>query len=137
MKTSWVGHISQKVRAHVPLLFRQTDFSNPPAPVNESVFDAVPAAKPPTRSPKAGQTALEQEFARIAEQIALMWGHPELDTFLARLCIDDRGNRKGFPMPVMEELMFLALLHQRAHACVAPRHYDNRALMQDIHFLGR
>jgi hypothetical protein len=137
MKASWVGHISQKVRTHVPLLFRQTDFSSPPAPVNESVFVAAPAAKPPTRTPQAGQTALEQEFARIAEQIILMWGHPELDTFLARLCIEDRGNRKGFPMPVMEDLMFLALLHQRAHARPLPTRYDNRALMQDIYFLGR
>lgn len=137
MKTSWAKHISQKVRAHVPLLFRQTDFPNPPAPVNESVFDAAPVATLPKLVSKAGQTALEREFARITEQITLMWGHPELDTFLARLCIDDRGNRKGFPMPVMEELMFLALLHQRAHACPPPARYDNRALMQDIHFLGR
>jgi hypothetical protein len=117
MKTSWVGRLRQKVVTHTPHPFRSPDFSSPAGPVNDSVFVPATICKQQSTIPKSGSTALEQEFARIADQITLMWGYPELDTFLARLCIDDRGNRKGFPRPVMDELLFLTLLHQQVCTC--------------------
>jgi hypothetical protein len=57
---------------------------------------------------------LEDKFPRIAQQITLLWSHPELQTFFERLWIDDRGSRQGFPEECMAELMFIASLHQAA-----------------------
>ncbi|MCX7145404.1 MAG: hypothetical protein NT042_04185 [Sulfuritalea sp.] len=38
-----------------------------------------------------------------------MWGTPELDTFLSRLIMDARdGDRKGLPIEVATEVLFLA-----------------------------
>jgi hypothetical protein len=72
-------------------------------------------------------SALESQFPRIAEQICLMWGHPEMDIFFARLAVDDRGDRQGFPPDVMSELMSLSVIHSLAyHFESAADRYANR-----------
>lgn len=57
----------------------------------------------PDRTPRE----LEKAFPHILDRIALLWGTPELETYLQRLMLDDRGNRSGFPPEVMRELAFL------------------------------
>jgi hypothetical protein len=86
---------------------------------------------------QAGKTALETQFARIATQITLMWGYPEMDTYFNKLWIDDRGDRAGFPKEVMEDLMFLASLHQIAHPQQPTSPYANRGLNQDLYYRNR
>ena len=74
-----------------------------------------------------GASAIEAQFPRIAQSIMLMWGHPELDRFFAKLTVDDRGDRQGFPPEVMSELMFLARLHGIAYPFEAAKpRYANR-----------
>lgn len=59
------------------------------------------------------RSAIETAFPSIMEKITLIWGHPECETFLNHLMIDDRGNRQGFNLDVMGELMLLAALSAR------------------------
>jgi hypothetical protein len=102
-----------------------------PPPVQQSSQAALQAPV------QTGKTELEANFARIAAQITLLWGYPEMDTFFSKLWIDDRGNRAGFPRPVMEDLMFLASLHQCAHPQNPTAPYVNRGLSEDIYYRNR
>ncbi len=61
------------------------------------------------------KTLLETNFPRIVESIVLMWGHRELDIYLTRLAVDERGDRQGFPPEIISDLMFLSQLHNVAH----------------------
>lgn len=56
-------------------------------------------------------SALEKHFPRIADKITLMWGSEEFPEFLSGLMIDNRGDRQGFPLAVIEEMMFLNEIH--------------------------
>lgn len=56
-------------------------------------------------------SALEKHFPRIADKITLMWGAEEFPEFLSGLMIDNRGDRQGFPLAVIEEMMFLNEIH--------------------------
>ncbi len=55
------------------------------------------------------RAALE-DYPRIATRIQQLWGTPECEGYLTNLVIDTRGNRKGFPPPMMEELLYLGRL---------------------------
>lgn len=48
-----------------------------------------------------------EKFPRIMDKIKLLWGHPECEVLISSLVIDDRGNRQGFGMDIMDELLFL------------------------------
>jgi hypothetical protein len=96
----------------------------------------VPAPAAKSAAKDLNKTELEAQFARVVTQITLMWGYPEMDTFFNKLWIDDRGNRAGFPKAVMEDLMFLASLHQAAHP-QQQNEYANRGLTQDIYYRNR
>ncbi|AOY00486.1 hypothetical protein [Jeongeupia sp. USM3] len=50
-------------------------------------------------------------FPRIADRVAGLWGKPELDDYFNALLIDDRGDRRGFPLPVASELMVLSRVY--------------------------
>jgi hypothetical protein len=54
---------------------------------------------------------IEKQFPRIARSITLLWGYPEFLQYVDKLCLDDRGDRQGFPREVVEELLFLHSLH--------------------------
>lgn len=97
----------------------------------------VPAPQAVVKPIDPSKTELEAQFARISTQITLLWGYPEMDTFFNKLWIDDRGNRAGFPKAVMEDLMFLASLHQIVHAQQPTSPYANRGLQQDIYYRNR
>lgn len=47
-------------------------------------------------------------FPRIYERIEACWGSNELDTYLEKLIVDDRGNRAGFPKPILEALLIIS-----------------------------
>jgi len=68
----------------------------------------LPDGGPPTYDP---WPALEAKFPRIAETVRALWGGPELDRYLDRLLIDDRGSRHGFPPEVVEALLALSRQH--------------------------
>ncbi len=75
----------------------------------ETFLDARHKRPPPPESLDV-KSAIEVAFPKIMEKIILIWGHPECEKFLNNLMIDDRGNRQGFNMNVMGELMLLAAL---------------------------
>ena len=66
--------------------------------------------KPEPRDPNS-ISALEKRFPRIVDKIVLMWGTQEFPDFLNSMMIDKRGDRQGFPLEVLEEMMFLTTLH--------------------------
>jgi tankyrase len=70
---------------------------------------------------------IEEKYPRICQQLALMWGHPELEKWFEKMWIDDRGTRQGFPPEVMSELMFVSSLHQVAYPTLGPQ-FANRAI---------
>jgi hypothetical protein len=54
---------------------------------------------------------VERAFPRIAATIREQWGKRWLDDYLAKLVIDERGGRQGFPMDVLAAIMEVARLH--------------------------
>ncbi|MDO9065283.1 MAG: hypothetical protein Q7U25_08745 [Sulfuricella sp.] len=52
-------------------------------------------------------SSIEGEFPHIAEKLTLVWGYPECFSYLSELIIDNRGNRKGFNLDIMADLMLL------------------------------
>jgi hypothetical protein len=118
--------------------FRRRSYEEPVA-ANSTLAQplTVPAAAAKPAAAQEGKTELEEKFARIVTQITLMWGYPEMDTYFNKLWIDDRGDRAGFPKAVMEDLMFLASLHQIAHPQQPSNAYANRGLNQDIYYRNR
>ena len=58
------------------------------------------------------QTTLEKDFPRLMETIQTLWGFQELNAYFAKLAMDDRGDRAGFPKEVWEDLDMLHHLHQ-------------------------
>ncbi|BAN35043.1 hypothetical protein SCD_n01214 [Sulfuricella denitrificans skB26] len=59
--------------------------------------------------PKADPSlsSIEADFPHIAEKLVLVWGHPGCFSYLSELIIDNRGNRKGFDLDIMGDLMLL------------------------------
>ena len=54
-----------------------------------------------------GKSALER-LPHLAKKVALMWASRELDGYISTLIMDSRdGERKGLPLDVAAELMFL------------------------------
>jgi hypothetical protein len=108
--------------------------------LNSSVMPALPAPPPPTLRlspipPKVPSEALPdlslldekvehrkgppqkievrcalEEYPRICARVQQLWGSTECEPYLNTLVIDTRGNRQGFPPPMMEELLYLGRL---------------------------
>ncbi len=53
------------------------------------------------------KSALETIFPHIAESLTLVWGNPECENYLSKLMINNRSDRQGFSLDVMNELMLL------------------------------
>jgi len=65
-----------------------------------------------------GVSAIEKRFPRIASEISSLWGSAEIDNYIDRLLIDERGDRMGFPIDILDELMFLAGIRWHlSHLC--------------------
>jgi hypothetical protein len=54
---------------------------------------------------------VQQQFPKVAEKIALMWGTLALHDYLSKTIFDERGGRQGFPMPIVSALMRLHEYH--------------------------
>ncbi|WP_432723873.1 hypothetical protein R0381_000744 [Jeongeupia wiesaeckerbachi] len=66
--------------------------------------------------PQAYPDQLIQQFPRIADRVACLWGKSELDDYFNALLIDDRGGRQGFPVRVGSELIVLSLIYDLVRA---------------------
>lgn len=60
---------------------------------------------PPETDPSL--SSIEADFPHIAEKLVLVWGYPGCFSYLTELIIDNRGNRKGFNLDIMGDLMLL------------------------------
>lgn len=82
--------------------------SNAPLPKLNTELTREPSSTLPNR-PKTDQSlsCIEADFPHIAEKLTLVWGYPHCFSYLTELIIDNRGNRKGFHLDVMRDLMML------------------------------
>jgi hypothetical protein len=63
---------------------------------------------------------LENAFPRIAAVIRDKWGKRVLDDYFAKLVVDDRGSRQGFPPDVLSAILEIARLHGEQHRFSKP-----------------
>jgi hypothetical protein len=52
-------------------------------------------------------SSIEADFPHIAAKLTRVWGYQECFSYLTELIIDNRGNRKGFDLDIMGDLMLL------------------------------
>ncbi|HSO07333.1 MAG TPA: hypothetical protein VLW45_08830, partial [Pelomicrobium sp.] len=78
-------------------------------PLRQPAAGASPPAKTTGPVRIEARAALE-EFPHVVKNLSLEWGYPECEAYIAKLVIDERGNRRGFSMEVMDELLFLSTL---------------------------
>ena len=88
----------------------------PPKEQYKRVRKATPASEPLPRTLEwvtslpldVQPTALLHHYARIANVIAAIWRDPKsLQSYMDCLFTDDRGDRRGFPLDVLHELLAL------------------------------
>jgi hypothetical protein len=53
------------------------------------------------------RSALEIQYPRIAEQLVVKWNQYDCEQFLNGLVMDERGDRQGFPVNVIDDLLML------------------------------
>lgn len=93
-------------------------------------------AKPSSTSPvtlvptHACISALETLYPRVCARLVQMWFRDGIDAYLDGLILDDRFDRQGFPIEVIDELLFLSelrwtLCHQHRVAEVSHRDGDD------------
>ena len=84
---------------------RKNQPANIPLPRTKAWFESLP--------PNVHPSALLRQFPRIANLIAAVWANSEFfHTYMESLLNDRRGNRRGFPPDVLDDLVSL------------DRHYD-------------
>lgn len=119
-----IGSSELGIKSHAPANPLPSDalapsgqpFSNGEAPLpqlDSELVDAFLAGSPVTpRLPGKVdiKSAIEESFPKIAQKLTMIWGHPECEAFLNNLMIDSRGNRQGFNLDVMSELMLLTAI---------------------------
>jgi hypothetical protein len=78
---------------------------------------SVPKAPPPAIEMPAGLPAhlsiIWKQYPRIGEKISMMWGYVELQNYLSTIILDERGDRQGFPKPVLAALMEVHKRHSK------------------------
>ena len=72
----------------------------------KALRDAERQKEPPDPWP-----IIERNFPRIAATIREQWGKRSLDDYFAKLVVNDRGNRQGFPMEVLGAILEVSRLH--------------------------
>jgi len=59
---------------------------------------------------------VSEQFPHIGKPLRLLWGHPEVDGFIAKLFRDTRGGtRRGFPVEVRDALSRIQAHHHLIH----------------------
>jgi hypothetical protein len=101
---------------------RLPDWSNTRSPQMESLsadlteqawqwLDALP--------PEIQPGGLVQQFPRIANRLAELWSKPvQCHRYMEEMMLDNRGNRKGFPLGVTLELAKLKAFYQESRGMV-------------------
>lgn len=56
-------------------------------------------------------TLIHEQFPKVGDKIALMWGTARLQEYFNKTIFDERGGRQGFPMPIVSALMRLYEYH--------------------------
>ena len=60
--------------------------------------------------------ALEQQYARILENLVLLWNSPRIEGYFFELMVDTRnGSRHGFPTEVAQDIMNLQTVYHNKH----------------------
>jgi hypothetical protein len=72
----------------------------------KALRDAERQKEPPDPWPM-----IERNFPRIAATIREQWGKRSLDDYFAKLVVNDRGTRQGFPMEVLGAILEVSRLH--------------------------
>jgi uncharacterized protein len=57
--------------------------------------------------------ALADQFPHVFEKILELWDSPTIDTYFADLMVNKRTFRKGFPMAVASDIVYLSMVHSR------------------------
>lgn len=81
---------------------------------------------------------VERHYPRIAAAIHLMWGNAELEDYLDKLIVTDRGGREGFPVEVHKALLKLYNQHASLFNFRRPADvwaYDPLAIRQSLGLL--
>lgn len=68
-------------------------------------LDALPAAVVPDVS------VIREHYPNIGNKISALWGSVQLHNFLNQIIIDDRGDRQGFPPPIVSALLRIYQYH--------------------------
>lgn len=77
---------------------------------------ATPKAPPVQDLPAviaADVVTIKELYPNISNKIAALWGTVQLHKFLNQVIIDDRGNRQGFPQPIISALMRVFQNHSK------------------------
>lgn len=83
--------------------------------INPDLIDAV-CARPKSANLDV-RSSLEEQYPSIAQKITAIWRSPEINGYLKKLIVDDRGDHNGFDPDVMSELIALSsMLEQPARA---------------------
>ncbi len=82
--------------------------TEPSFPDLSMLDEKVEIKKPPVQ--RIAVKAAIEDYPRIASRIQQLWGTPECEGYITNLVVDTRGDRKGFPPQVMEELLYLTRL---------------------------
>lgn len=93
-----------------PFETQGTTVHDPAAPLPDlsAIDEKLQVPRDPVK--KFDTRAWIEDYPRICERILQLWGRPECEGYLNSLIIDTRGNRKGFPPGVVEELLYLGRL---------------------------
>lgn len=82
--------------------------SKAPLPrLNARLARELASSKPTQPETDTSLSTIETDFPHIAEKLTLVWGYPNCFSYLSELIIDNRGNRKGFNLDIMSDLMLL------------------------------
>ncbi len=100
-----------------------------PSIMNDNEVDAAAAMRrrephnPYTRTERPDPwPIIERTFPRIAATIRAQWGRRSLDDYFAKLVVDDRGGRQGFPPDVLIAILEVARLHGEQYRFAKPLH---------------
>lgn len=68
---------------------------------------------------------IASQMPRIHKMIELMWGYPkEFDDWIEKMWLDDRGDRQGFPPPVMSALTKIHNIHIKRFGTITKKGDD-------------
>lgn len=94
-----------------------TSFSDLLAGLEASAQPAEAPIEAPIERPEVVCTAALESIGHLRKKIESIWASPELDGFVSGLFVDSRdGERRGLPLDVAEELVFLVKINKMIRA---------------------